>query len=243
MIDLDVTNSGVAIIAFNRPEKLNIVDMALRSAFRDAIVAVRDLPDIRAVIIRANGRHFSAGADLSEFGNADSVFEARRIRWDVDPWGPLWELPQPTVVALHGYALAAGLELALLCDIRLAATDTVLGLPETKLAMLPAAGGTQSLARVVGPIAALPVVATAQNLTAREALERGIVHRVVDDVEAEALAVAEQWAALESTALQAAVRLSRRSADLPLAEGLALEARLSRAGGRPEPLAGPRVSH
>ncbi|MEZ5260972.1 MAG: enoyl-CoA hydratase/isomerase family protein [Acidimicrobiales bacterium] len=78
----------------------------------------------------------SAGADLSEFGSADSVFEARRIRWDRDPRGPLWSLPQPVVVALHGYSLAAGLEMALLCDVRLAAADTVVGLPETRLGML-----------------------------------------------------------------------------------------------------------
>jgi enoyl-CoA hydratase/carnithine racemase len=181
-------------------------------------------------VLRANGRHFSAGADLSEFGNAESVFEARRIRWDVDPWGPLWDLPQPSVVALHGYALAAGLEMALLCDIRLATPDTVLGLPETKLGMLPAAGGTQSLTRAVGPVAALPIVTSAVNISAAEALRRQLVHRLVDDVEAEAMAIARRWAALEPGPLQAARRALRAAGDLPLDAGLALEARLARFG-------------
>jgi enoyl-CoA hydratase/carnithine racemase len=228
MIALDVTDDGVAIIALDRPEQLNIVDMATRGALRDAIEAVRDHPDARALVLRANGRHFSAGADLTEFGNADSVFEARRIRWDVDPWGTLWDLPQPSVVALHGYALAAGLEMALLCDIRLAAPDTVLGLPETKLGMLPAAGGTQSLTRAVGPVAALPIVATAENLSAADALRRGLVHRVVEDVEGEAMAIARRWARLDPGALRSARRALRAAGDLPLAQGLELEGELAR---------------
>jgi enoyl-CoA hydratase/carnithine racemase len=228
VIALDFTDDGVAVIALDRPEQLNIVDMATRGALRDAILAVRDHPDARALVLRANGRHFSAGADLSEFGNAESVFEARRIRWDVDPWGPLWDLPQPSVVALHGYALAAGLEMALLCDVRLAAPDTVVGLPETKLGMLPAAGGTQSLTRAVGPVAAMPIVATAGNLSAEEALRRGLVHRVVDDVEAEAMAIAQRWAQLDPVPLRAARRALRAAGDLPLAQGLELEGELAR---------------
>jgi enoyl-CoA hydratase/carnithine racemase len=229
VLTLDVDDAGVAVVSLDRADRLNIVDVALRDALIEAILAVRDLPDVRAMVLRANGRHFSAGADLTEFGSADSVFEARRIRWDRDPWGPLWDLPVPVVVALHGYSLAAGLELAMLCDIRLAAPDTVVGLPETKLGMLPAAGGTQSLTKVIGPAAALPVVATARNLTAVDAHRRGIVHAVVDDVEAAALEVAHRWAAADPVALRAAKRALRAAADLPLDAGLAVEARLSRA--------------
>ncbi len=228
MLTLDVTDDGVAVVALDRPAQLNIVNMALRAELVAAIHAVRDLPDVRAMVLRANGRHFSAGADLSEFGNAESVFEARRIRWDLDPWGPLWDLSVPVVVALHGYALAAGMEMAMLCDIRLASPDTVLGLPETKLGMLPAAGGTQSLTKQIGPALALPIVATAQNLTAAEALRWGIVHRVVDDVEAEAMAVASAWAALDPQHVRAAKSALRAAADQPLEHGLRTEARLAR---------------
>ena len=175
-------DEGVATITLNRPDTLNIVSVAVRDALIEAILGARDHPDVRAVVLAARGRHFSAGADLTEFGSADSVFEARRIRWDRDPWGPLWSLPQPVVVALHGYSLAAGLEMALLCDLRLAAPDTVVGLPETRLAMLPAAGGTQSLTKAVGPAGALPVVLTADNIGAVDALRRGLVHRIVEDL-------------------------------------------------------------
>lgn len=222
----DVTSDGVAVISLNRPE-LNIVNIELRDGLIECIVAARDHPDVAAVVLRANGRHFSAGADLSEFGSADTVFEARRIRWDRDPWGPLWDLPQPVVVALHGFSLAAGLEMAMLCDIRLGAPDTVVGLPETKLAMLPAAGGTQSLTKTIGSRSALAVVATAVQLDATDALTKGLLHRVTEDVEGAALAVARRWASLDSKVVRAARSTLHAAADLPLPTGLVVERRLS----------------
>ena len=187
---LEIGDDGIAVISLNRPDKLNIFNLAMRDALIETVTAVRDHPDARVLILRANGRHFSAGADLTEFGTAAHHLEARRIRWDRDPWGPLWDLPQPTIAALHGFAVGSGLEMALLCDIRLASADTQVGLPETKLAMLPAAGGTQSLTRVIGPHAALPIVATARTMDAQEALTLGIVHDVVDDVEGAARSAA-----------------------------------------------------
>ncbi|HEX5365526.1 MAG TPA: enoyl-CoA hydratase/isomerase family protein [Acidimicrobiales bacterium] len=225
-------DDGVAVVSLHRPDKLNIYDLGMRDALIEAFTAVADDAAVRAVLLRADGRHFSAGADLSEFGSAGSVMAARRIRWERDPWVPLWTLPQPTVVALHGYALGAGLEMALLCDVRLAARDTRLGLPETGLGMLPSAGGTQSLPRVVGPGAALPVILTAATLDAEDAARRGIVHRVVDDVESEAREVAARLAALPPAAAQAARRALRAAADLPLPEGLGVERRLARRATR-----------
>ncbi|MFN0026167.1 MAG: enoyl-CoA hydratase/isomerase family protein [Acidimicrobiales bacterium] len=235
LLELD---GAVATITLNRPETLNLVSVVVRDALIEAVLAVRDMPDVRAVVLAAAGRHFSAGADLSEFGSADTVFEARRIRWDRDPWGPLWSLPQPVVVALHGYALAAGLEMALLCDIRLAATDTVVGLPETRLGMLPAAGGTQSLTKAIGPVAALPWVLTADNIPAHVAVERAILHRLVphdaaaespaEAVNTAAAELARRWAAIDPTLVQAAKRALRGAAELDLDAGLALERRLAR---------------
>ena len=240
-IVLDVGGDGVATLTLNRPGKLNIYNLAMRDALIEALAAVRDHPDARALLLRAEGRHFSAGADLSEFGTAGSILEARRIRWDRDPWVPLWTLPQPTVVALHGYALGAGLEMSLLCDLRLAGPDTIVGLPETGLGMLPSAGGTQSLPRVVGPASALPLVLGGERVEAAEACRRGIVHRVCDDVEAEARAVAVALARLPAGAAAAARRALRAAVDLPLAAGLEEEHRLavlaaaSRRSGGPPP--------
>ena len=224
----DVSDDGVAVITLNRPGKLNIFNLAMRDALIEAIQAARDHPDARSVLLRAAGPHFSAGADLSEFGTADHLLDARRIRWDRDPWGLLWELPQPTVAALHGFVLGSGLEMTLLCDLRIAATDTTVGLPETRLAMLPAAGGTQSLTRAIGPATALPFIVTAQNVTAAQALRLGLIHAVVEDVEAEALAWARRLATIPSHLAGATRRALHAAGDLPLIEGLAVEKGLAR---------------
>ncbi|MDP1821454.1 MAG: enoyl-CoA hydratase/isomerase family protein [Acidimicrobiales bacterium] len=227
-IRLEVEADGVAVVSLHRPEKLNIYNLAMRDALIEAFTAVADDPEVRALLLRADGRHFSAGADLSEFGSAGSVMAARAIRWRRDPWIPLWTLPQPTVVALHGYALGAGLEMALLCDVRLAASDTKVGLPETRLGMLPSAGGTQSLVRAIGPAAALPLILTAATIDAQDAVRRGVLTAVVDDVEVEARAVASRLAGLPSAVAQATRRALRAAVDLPLAGGLDVERRLAR---------------
>jgi enoyl-CoA hydratase/carnithine racemase len=223
---VDVDDAGVATLSLNRGDRLNLFDVAMRDAFIEALLFVRDHPDARVLLLRAEGRHFSAGADLAEFGELPPV-EARRVRWDRDPWGLLWELRQPSIVALHGHAVGAGLEMAMLCDVRLASTDTRLGLPETRLGMLPAAGGTQTLTRLVGPAAAYPLVVTAETLDAPTALDRGIVHRVVEDVEADARAVAEQLADLDPAVATAARRALHAAGDLDLDRGLAVERRLA----------------
>ena len=220
-------DGAVAVLSLDHPP-LNIYDLEMRDALIEAVTAVRDVPDVRALLLRAEGRHFSAGADLSEFGSAPSIFEARRIRWDRDPWGQLWDLPIPTVVALHGIAVGSGLEMAMLCDVRLASPDTRVGLPETKLGMLPAAGGTQSLTRAVGPTASLPLVLTSATIDAAEAERRGVVHQVVGDVEAAAASVAADLAGLDRGLAGPTRRALHAAGDLPLADGLAAEHRLAR---------------
>lgn len=226
-VGLEIGDDGVAVVSLRRPERLNIYNLAMRDALIEAFAAVADHPDARALVLRADGPHFSAGADLSEFGTAPSILAARRIRWTRDPWVPLWELPQPTVVALHGYALGAGMEMALLCDVRLAALDTKLGLPETRLGMLPSAGGTQSLARTLGPAAALPIVLTGETIDADDAARRGVVHRVCADVDAEARDAAARIASLPPAAVRAARQALLAAADLPLPLGLGAERRLA----------------
>ena len=223
----DVDEHGVAIVSLNRPDKLNIFNLAMRDGLIAAVTAARDHPDVRALLLRANGRHFSAGADLAEFATADHIIEARRIRWDRDPWGPLWDLPWPTVASLHGYAVGSGLEMALLCDLRIAGPDTQIGLPETRLGMLPAAGGTQSLTRAIGAARALPFIATAQTIDAQAALASGIIHQVVDDAELSAAACARRLAQLDPLVVTGARRALHAAGDLPLGQGLELERRLA----------------
>ncbi|WP_423917383.1 enoyl-CoA hydratase/isomerase family protein [Candidatus Poriferisodalis sp.] len=220
---------GVATITLCHPP-LNIYDLEMRDGLIEAITAVRDVPDVRCVVLAAEGKHFSAGADLSEFGTADSIFDARRIRWDRDPWLPLVNLPVPTLCSLHGYALGSGLEMSLLCDLRIASADAVMGLPEVKLGMLPAAGGTQSLTAAIGPAAALPLVLSGRTVDAAEAHRLGIVCEVVptDDLDSRTAELAGQLAGIERPVARALRRCLRAANDLPLGEGLAVERRSAR---------------
>lgn len=228
-VSFDVTGEGVGQVTLRRPEALNIYNLAMRDELIEAFSAVRDLPEVRCVVLAAAGRHFSAGADLSEFGSASSIFEARRIRWRRDPWLLLLDSDKPSVAALRGYALGAGLEMALMCDFRLAARDTVVGLPETKLGMLPSAGGSQTLSRAVGPALGASIVMTAANLDARQALSLGLVHEVVDDVDAAALSLAQRLARIDPVVMAAAKRALRAASDLLPGAAREVEARL-RAG-------------
>jgi enoyl-CoA hydratase/carnithine racemase len=225
-VDL-VLDGPLAIVSLNNGP-LNIFDVAMRDELIGALRAIDDIGDVRAMVLRAEGKHFSAGADLSEFGQAASIFEGRRIRWDRDPWGLLWDLRVPTVAALHGTALGSGLEMSMLCDLRIASKGSTLGLPETKLAMLPAAGGTQSVTRAIGPHAATPLVMLGSSFDAAEGLRRGIVHEVASDADAVAIERAHQLSLLGADLVRAARRALRAAGDLPLHAGLNQEKALAR---------------
>lgn len=226
-VRLEITETA-AVVTLDSPP-LNIFDLRMRDELIEAVAAVRELDHIAAMILAAAGPHFSAGADLSEFGSAASIFEGRRIRWDRDPWGPLWDVPVPTIAALHGVTVGSGLEMALLCDIRVAEPTAKLALPETKLAMLPAAGGTQSLTKAIGPAGAVPFIATADTIGGAEALELGIISFVADDPDQWALDQATKLAGYDRAAVTAIKRALRAATDGPLDRGLALERRLAQA--------------
>lgn len=230
VVRMEIHDSGVVEVILAQPARLNVVDLATRDGLIEAFTAIRDLPDARALLLRAEGKHFSAGADLKEFGSAETIFEARRIRWDRDPWYLLWSLNLPKVAALHGYALGSGLEMSMMCDFRIAAANTMVGLPETKLGMLPAAGGTRSITSWLRPPAALPLVLSGDPIDAAEALRLGLVHTVLgpdEDVDSEARHLARRLAELPPAAAAAAVAAVKASMDLPLSQGLQEEERLS----------------
>ncbi|MGH1493811.1 MAG: enoyl-CoA hydratase/isomerase family protein [Acidimicrobiales bacterium] len=225
-VRLEITDSA-AIVTLDAPP-LNIFNLEMRDGLIEAFSAVHQLDGIGAMILRADGAHFSAGADLSEFGTAESIFEGRRIRWDRDPWGLLWDMPIPTIASLHGVAVGSGLEMAMLCDIRLAGPTTKTGLPETKLGMLPAAGGTQSLTKTIGPHGAVPIVALAETLSDRQAYDLGLITELADDPDSRALELAERLASFEPSVVKAIRRAVKSAGDHPLSAGLALEHRLAR---------------
>ena len=220
---------AVAHISLNRPHALNAYNIQMRDDFSEVLAAAEDDPDVHAVLITGQGRAFCAGADLTEFGAAPSQAVARQVRWERDVWGQLVRLPKPVVVAMHGYCVGSGVEIALLGDLRLAGEDTIFALPEVQLGMIPAAGGTQTVPRNVPRGTAMDVLLTGRRFDAAEALAMGLVTRVVanDDLIDTAWAVADATAVLKPGAVAAAKTALTLSSDLSLADGMALETRLA----------------
>ena len=171
---------GIAWLTLNRPDVLNAMNMQMRDELWTVMEAVRDDPDTRVLIVKGAGeRAFSAGADVSEFGTAPSYVEARRARRERDLWQLMLDLDKPLIAAIHGYALGAGCEMSMCCDLRVAAEDARFGLPEVKLGYIPSAGGTQLLPRTIGPGVAMEMILTGDDIDAATALRLGLVHKVV----------------------------------------------------------------
>ncbi|MCH7998743.1 MAG: enoyl-CoA hydratase/isomerase family protein [Chloroflexi bacterium] len=221
---------GIAWITLNRPDVLNAINMRMRDELWDVVQAVRDDPEVLVAIFRGAGeRAFSAGADISEFGTAPSYVESRRARRERDLWGLMLSLEKPLIAAIHGYALGAGIELPMCCDLRIASEDARLGLPEVSLGYIPSAGGTQTLPRHIPPGVAMHMILTGDPIDAQAALRHGLVQRVVphERLYQEAESLARTLMSRGPLALRLAKRAVLEGLDLPLAEGLALERRLA----------------
>jgi enoyl-CoA hydratase/carnithine racemase len=223
-------DGGVGRITLDRPQQHNAIDLQVRDELWEALQAVRDDPEVRCVLfLGAGDEAFSSGADLHDFGRAPSVLQARAARQQRDLWGLLLTLEKPLVAAIRGYAWGAGLELALLCDIRIEADDASLCLPEVGLGYVASAGGSQLLPRTIPSAAALEMLLTGQPIGAERALQLGLMHRVyaAQRLLAEAESLARRLAQLPPAAVAAAKQSLLAALDLSLAQGLALEARLA----------------
>jgi enoyl-CoA hydratase/carnithine racemase len=174
----DIDDRGVATITLNRPERLNAIDMAMRDLLWTYLEACSDTPDVQIILFKGEGSCFSAGADISEFGTAPSVMEARRARHERDVWGRLLQHRCATVAAMHGFCYGAGLELPLCCDVRVAQEGATFSLPEVSLGYIPSAGGTQTLPRIIPPGVAAHMVLSGEPIGTDEALHWGLVDRV-----------------------------------------------------------------
>jgi enoyl-CoA hydratase/carnithine racemase len=224
------TRDGIAWLTLNRPEVLNALNLQMRDELWALFDAIAIDDSVKVVVFHGAGeRAFSSGADLSDFGTAPSYTEARRARVDRDLWGRMARFEKPMIAAVHGFALGAGCELSLLCDLRIASEDARFGLPETHLGYLPTAGGSQTLPRTAGLTRALDMILTAEPIDAQTALDFGIVNAVVPraDLEATAEAYARRLIARPEAVLRATKRAMRDGMDLRLADAIRLERRLA----------------
>ena len=221
----------IARVTLNRPAVLNAYNIAMRDELSEALSAVHADSDLRVLVLRGAGRAFCAGADLSEFGTAPSPTAARHLRFARDPWQLLETLPVPSVAGLHGYTFGSGLEMAMFCDLRIAAEDAQFAMPEVRWGLMPAAGGTQTLPRLCGVTQSLEMTLTGRRVDAREGLKLGLVSKVVaaTEIRESVDRLADELATLDRRAVRAARRAVREGLDLRLAEGLRLEARLAAA--------------
>jgi enoyl-CoA hydratase len=218
-------SEALAWVTLNRPEHLNAYNMRMRDELDQVFDAIASDFELRAMVLSGAGTAFSTGGDMTEFGLAPSPIVARWVRFRRDVWGKLKALSIPTVAAIHGYAVGAGLEMALLCDLAVAAADTMIRLPETGLGMIPGVAGTQTVARRAGLGRGLDLCLTGRWINAQEAWQHGLVIEVVPNrylkASARKLALGLCRAPLRLTgAAKAAVW---EGLDLTLAQGLAHE--------------------
>lgn len=168
-------DENIVILTFNRPDQLNTVNTKLRDLLYEYIMNIKDDATVEGVVINGNGRGFCAGADLTEFGNVPSIIAKRKIRLQHDIWEELRTLQKPIAVAMHGFAIGSGIEMAMICDFRFAAPNTKMALPEATLGTLPAAGGTQSLPRIVNQGRALSFALKGNTVVPEEALKMKLI--------------------------------------------------------------------
>ena len=217
----------VARLALHRPHVINAFNIQMRDDLFYALEAVRDDPDVKSVLISGSGdRGFCAGADLTEFGSAPSQTVARQVRWERDIWELFLRIPKPKVAALHGYVIGSGVEIACLCDIRLASEDAVFRMPESALGMVPAAGGSQTIPRTIGLGPAMNMLMSNQVLDAPSALDLGLAiasSAVICDA-----ATRAKHLARAPDAASAIMRAISEGMDTTLSLGLALEDRLAK---------------
>lgn len=216
---------GVAILTLNRPEAHNALSPAMRDELEQQLVAFDRASELRIAVLTGAGPTFCAGADLKSPAVAGVSGPAAHFDRDNRALVRDLDLGKPVIAAINGPALGGGLELALLCDIRIAATTASFGLSEVRIGTMPGSGGTQRLARVVGVGNALYYALTAERIGAEEALRIGLVSRLVapDGLLEAAMQIAERIADNAPLSVRATRAAIREGTEMTLAQGLRLE--------------------
>ncbi len=208
LVLLEDLPGGVVTLRLNRPP-MNPLSQALLTAIGDVAEQLAARPDIKAVVVLGSEKALAAGADIKEFGDQDA---ARAIGATFRrAFDGIAAIPRPVIAAVRGFALGGGMELALACDLRVAAESSRMGQPEILLGIIPGAGGTQRLARLVGPARAKELIWSGRQVKADEALALGLVDRVVPAEEVEDVAIA--WAHELAAGAVVAMGLAKRAID------------------------------
>ena len=222
-VSIDVTD-GVAVLRLDRP-KMNAISVQVQADLREAAAELTERDDVRAVVLWGGERVFAAGNDVKEMADVSYAEMVTIAASASSATTAIARIPKPVVAAVNGYALGGGCELALAADLRFAAEDAVFGQPEVLLGIIPGAGGTQRLSRLVGTSTAKDLIYTGRFVKADEALRIGLVDRVVpaEQVLDEALAYAAQFSGAAALAIRAAKECIDAGVETDLETGLAIE--------------------
>jgi enoyl-CoA hydratase/carnithine racemase len=169
-------SNNLATITLNRPEVVNAFNTVMRDELYEVLTGVNFDDEIKGILIKGMGaKGFCGGADLNEFGTAPSQYIARNIRKERDLWEVFRQLHVPVICVMHGYTFGSGVEIAMMCDVRIGSKDLIIGLPETSLGIIPAAGGTQTIPRQIRLGYALDLLLLAKQIDAMHALDQGLI--------------------------------------------------------------------
>jgi enoyl-CoA hydratase len=217
---------NVGWIRLNRPEVLNALNLQLVSELVTVLTEMDRDENVRCMVITGNEKAFAAGADIPEMADDSSV--EMLIQDQLAEWDRIRKLAKPLIAAVNGYALGGGCELAMACELIVASETAVFGQPEILLGVMPGAGGTQRLTRAVGKVRAMEMVLTGRSMTAREALQAGLINRVVPSelLEEEAMNLAKKIAQQPPVAVRLAKQAVLKAMDTTLENGLDYEQKL-----------------
>ncbi len=225
-VEPQADRAGVVLMTLDRPEVLNALDYRTLGELADALETLDADESVRCVVITGAGdRAFAAGADIREMADATPVTLSAANNFA--RWERIKRIRVPLIAAVRGFALGGGCELAMACDMVVAADDATFGQPEIKLGIMPGAGGTQRLTRALGKATAMEMILTGRNLTAREAYERGLISQIVarEETLPTALSLAAEVASMPPLAVRAAKEAVNRAHELSLDAGLEFERR------------------
>jgi enoyl-CoA hydratase/carnithine racemase len=223
-VNFEIAKSGVATIRLDRP-KVNALNEIVAREIGEAVDALAADPGAATVVVWGGSKVFAAGADIKEMADLDATTMFRYIDRFQEVFTRLEKLPQITIAAIAGYALGGGCELALSCDMRICAEDSKLGQPEILLGVIPGAGGTQRLPRLIGPGRAKEIIYSGRFVDAQEARAIGLVNEVVpaNEVLSRATELAERYARGPSVALMSAKQAIQQGMEVDMATGLLIE--------------------
>lgn len=216
----------VGLVTLNRPNALNALNEALIAELNSALLDFEGNAEIGCTVITGSEKAFAAGADVKEM--AEKLYIEAYLNRFLDGWTRLSETRKPVIAAVSGFCLGGGLELAMMCDLIIASETARFALPEITLAIMPGAGGTQRLPRLVGRAKAMDLILTGRMMDATEAERAGLVSRIVapDKLLDEALAAAARIASFSQPIVMMAKETVNRSQEVSLAEGARFERRL-----------------